>query len=65
LRRWPFLRRQPTNNTDLTPGFATLAPVRVEIFRRAAGTWADLVELLARHSGSAENIAIEPAQIDE
>jgi len=61
----PKLRRQPTDKADLPAGVAPLAAVREKIVCRTAGTRADLKELISRHAGCAENIAIEPAQIDE
>jgi hypothetical protein len=54
-------RRQPTDHTDLPAGFAALAAVGEKVVGRVAGARADLKELLARHAGFSENIAIEPA----
>ena len=51
--------RQPADNTDLPAGFAALAAVGEKVVGSAACAGADLNQLLARHAGFSENIAIE------
>src|SRR6188474_2465038 len=57
--------RQPADKADLSPGFAALTAVGKKILRGAACAGTHLKELVSRNSCRAEDVAVQPAQIDE